>query len=107
MKYEMNPGSFITRIVTWVTGLVETFLGLRFLLRLFNANLSSDFVRWVYENTAPLLQPFVNVFPNTRLEGGFTVEFSTLFAMVIFALIGFLITALVMVLTPSALAKKK
>ncbi len=101
MKMDMDPGAFITKVVYWVTMVVTGFLGLRFLLRLFNASLSADFVRWVYDNSRPLLQPFLNVFPNTRLEGGFTIEFTTLFAIVIFSLIGFLIMALVDALAPS------
>ncbi|MBI3983844.1 YggT family protein [Candidatus Microgenomates bacterium] len=104
---EMDPADFIRKVVYWVTMAVNLFLGLRFLLRLFNANVASDFVAWVYENTQPLLEPFLNIFPNTRLEGGFTIEFSTLFAIVVYALIGFLVLALVDALTPARTIVKK
>ncbi len=98
----MRTGSitFINRLVYWVTMVVTGFLGLRFVLRLFNASTSAQFVRWVYDNSQPLVQPFINAFPNTRLAGGFTIEFSTLFAIIVFALVGYLIMALVNVVEP-------
>ncbi len=98
---EMKPGEFITKVVYWVTMVLEAFLGLRFILKLFSANPDSPFVRWVYENTQPLLVPFANVFPTARLGRGYTVEFITLFAIIIYALIGYLILALVDAVTPS------
>lgn len=91
----MKPAEFINSIVSWVVMAVNAFLGLRFLLRLFSANTTNDFVSWVYENTAPLLEPFLGIFPNSRLEGGITIEFSTLFAIIVYSLIGYLFMALV------------
>ena len=102
----MNPGQFVSQMVYFVLALVESFLGLRFILRLFNANSAADFVRWMYENTQPLLEPFENIFTSVRLEGGFTIEFSTLFAILVYALIGFLILSLINTLTPEPTAKK-
>ena len=102
----MQPSQFVSRMVYFVLALVESFLGLRFILRLFNANASADFVRWIYENTQPLLAPFVNIFTSARLEGGYTVEFSTLFALLVYGLIGFLILYLVDSLAPPLPAKK-
>ena len=102
----MEPSQFVSRMAYFILALVESFLGLRFILRLFNANAAADFVRWIYENTQPLLAPFVNVFPSTRLEGGFTIEFSTLFALLVYGLIGFLILYLVDSLAPAITTKK-
>lgn len=92
---EMKPDVFINNLVQWITAAVTSFLGLRFVLRLFNANITNDFVAWVYDNTRPLLEPFLSIFPNTRQEGGFSVEFSTLFAILIYAVFGYLILSLV------------
>lgn len=104
---EMKPDVFINNLVQWITAAVTSFLGLRFVLRLFNANGANDFVTWVYDNTRPLLEPFLSVFPNTRLEGGFTVEFSTLFAILIYAVIGYLILSLVSAISGSKKSTKK
>lgn len=103
----MRPDVFINNLVQWITATVTAFLGLRFILRLFNANAASDFVGWVYDNTQPLLEPFLNIFPNTRLQGGFTVEFSTLFAILVYATIGYLILSLVSALSGAKKPAKK
>lgn len=92
---KMKPAVFISNMVEWVTAAVTLFLGLRFILVLFNANATSEFVAWVYDNTAPLLEPFVGIFPDSRVDGTFVVEFSTLFAIIVYALVGYLILSLV------------
>lgn len=83
----------------WLTGLVnivffvaEVLLLLRFVLRLFGADSSTPFVSWIMETSQPLLAPFAGMFPTPVLEGGFVLEFTTLFALVIFELARFLIT---------------
>lgn len=103
----VNPGDMLAKLVYWVVMAVNAFLGLRFVLRLFNANTSSDFVAWLYSNTHPLLKPFTGIFESLRLEGGYTVEFSTLFAIIIYSLGGFLIMALVDALSGSTTHKTR
>lgn len=87
-------------------GVVMAFLGLRFLFRLFNANAGNDFVAWLYDVSGQLLEPFRGIFPAQEIQPGFIVEFSTLFAMVAYALLGFLILALVDALRPAVTEKK-
>lgn len=74
-----------------VIGLIEFLIGLRVILKLFGASANSQFVSWVYETTQPLLQPFVGVFPSPKVDGLFVIEFSALFALVVYALIGYLV----------------
>lgn len=77
---------------------IEGLLGLRFLIAAYNANPSNSFVRFIDNVSWPLARPFANVFSNRSWSHG-TVEVSTLVAMgvwlLIFALVGMLITALV------------
>lgn len=73
----------------------EAFLALRFALKLLGASARADFVSWIYETTAPLLAPFRGAFPSPMIEQGFILEFSTLFAILIYAVIGWLLTELV------------
>ncbi|EKD58468.1 MAG: hypothetical protein ACD_56C00116G0001 [uncultured bacterium] len=82
-------------IISIIFGVVEFFLGFRFLFRLFGASESAPFVRWLYETTEPLLNPFRNMFPAPRIEGVYVVEFTTLVALLIYMLIGYLILELV------------
>ncbi|MEX0668479.1 MAG: YggT family protein [Candidatus Saccharimonadales bacterium] len=84
-----------TRLVESLTnffvGIVEVFLGLRFILRLFNANTASEFVTWLYGVTDQLLEPFRSIFPVRAVQPGFEIEFSTLFAMLVYAVIGMVV----------------
>lgn len=91
---------FILFITNLVLGFIEIMIGLRIILKLFGANSSVPFVQWVYETTQPLLAPFLGIFPSPVLEGGFVIEFSAIFAMIIYALIAYLITAVVSALEP-------
>lgn len=90
------------RIPTVLTGfinlflwVVEIFLGLRFILRLFGANASAPFVQFIYNSSTPLLEPFRGIFPIRVIEPGMVVEFSTLFAIIIYALFAYLIMELI------------
>ena len=70
---------------------VEVLLVLRFVLKLLAANPSAGFVEWIYDTTQPLLQPFLYAFPAPAAKGGFTLEFTTLFAIFAYAFFGYLI----------------
>ena len=74
-----------------VIGLVEILLVTRFILKLFAANPQAEFVTWIYETTQPLLAPFLLAFPTPTVRGGYTLEFTTLFALFVYAFIGYLI----------------
>jgi hypothetical protein len=82
-------------LINLISGVVETLLSLRLILKLFGANPQAAFVTWVYETSAPLLKPFENMFPSPRIEGLFILEFNTLFALGVYAIIAyFLIEAI-------------
>ena len=88
--------------------IVESFLGLRFLLKLFGANSENGFVSWIYDMSAELLQPFRGIFPNAEFDNNFVFEFSTLFAMLMYAVAGMLVIALVdALITPAKSSKKR
>jgi len=100
-----RAGVLIEGLVNFFVALVVGFLGLRFILRLLAANPGNTFVSWIYDVTAELLAPFQGIFPQQVIEGGYVVEFSTLFAMLIYAVIGYLILALVSALTPAPVTR--
>jgi uncharacterized protein YggT (Ycf19 family) len=81
---------------------VEAILGLRFVLRLFGANANNDFVNWVYEMSGVLLEPFRGIFSSRVFENQYVLEFSTLFAMLVYAIVGMLLMWLIDALTPEA-----
>jgi uncharacterized protein YggT (Ycf19 family) len=82
--------ALIVYVIQLVLFLAEAVLLLRFLLKLFGANSQALFAKWVYETSTPLLQPFADIFP-TSSQGFFTLEFSTLFAMVVYSIIGYVL----------------
>jgi len=83
---------FLINIVFTVVGFL---LGLRIILRFFWANPSTPFVSWVYESSDSLLAPFAGIFPVSRIDGGFIVDFPAIFAVIIYAFIGYLILEVV------------
>ena len=102
-----RAADLLQNLTNLFVGIVTAFLGLRFIFRLFNANTANDFVEWLYRVSDQLLEPFRGIFPATELEPGYVIEFSTLFAMVAYALIGFLVLALVDALRPAPAVEER
>lgn len=94
MKFFL-PSQLIVILINGVTCLIEGVLGLRIILKLFNASTIAPFVNWVYETTDPLLTPFSGMFPAPKITGGFVIEFSALFAITIYAMIGYLVAEII------------
>ena len=78
----------------------EVVLALRFVLRLFGANSGNDFVSWVVEMSNPLLAPFRGIFPGAVFENQYVLEFSTLFAMLVYMVFGLFVMMVVERLAP-------
>lgn len=83
---------FVTNLVF---GVIEFLIGMRVLLKLFGANPTAPFVNWVYETSAPILAPFLGMFPAPKLQGGFVIEFSALFGLLAYAFVAYGITELI------------
>jgi uncharacterized protein YggT (Ycf19 family) len=86
--------NIITSIINFTFTIVGSFLLLRLLLKLLSANPEAAFVRWLYETSEPLLAPFEGMFP-TVVEQGIVIEFSTLFAVAFYAIVAYLLVALI------------
>ena len=68
-----------------VTGLLELALGLRVLLKLIAANPASPFAQMVYMVTDLFVWPFQGLTVTPTAGNGMTLELSTFFAMLIYA----------------------
>lgn len=78
----------------WVVfGLIV--LGLRVFLLAFSANASSEFVDFIYRTSADYLQPFRGIFPPKPVSATGYLDVSALFAMIIYALIGWGFSAVI------------
>lgn len=96
----------LTKVIYGAFGLAELFLGLRFILKLFGANASNDFVNWIYETSGAILDPFRGIFPTQVYKSTFVIEFSTIFAMIIYAIIAMLLVYIIELITRPVSHKK-
>jgi hypothetical protein len=90
-----NIRYWATAIVYFLLGLLEVVLGLRWLFRLLGANPDNNFINFLYSVSHPFVAPFNGIFNDQALghQGG-VFEFSTLIAMLVYALIAWGIVAL-------------
>jgi uncharacterized protein YggT (Ycf19 family) len=81
----------VSRAINIVLSIIELGLSLRFFFRLVGANPASSFVRFLYDATDGLMAPFSGIFaPVPVVQGGF-IDWSVLVAMLIYALVGYVI----------------
>jgi hypothetical protein len=73
-----------------VFGIVEGLIAIRFVLRLLGANPAAGFAQFIYGLTAPLLAPFVGLFPSPRFEGS-VLEVTSIVALIVYAMLAWLI----------------
>ena len=92
-------------VISYIVGIIETLLAIRFVLKLFGANSASGFVHFIYSVTNILTMPFDRIFGVTTAVTGETrsvFEPSILVAMVVYALIGYGISRLFTLNEPRA-----
>jgi uncharacterized protein YggT (Ycf19 family) len=96
-----REGSYNSRAVQavwWIVAFIDVLIGIRFVLKLFGANMTAPFVRFMYDVTWPLVAPFHGIF-NTTQEGRSILEPESLVAIAIYALIGWGIVSLIRLMT--------
>jgi hypothetical protein len=95
---EQRQFSFRATQLIWLgLGLLEALLGLRFLLKLVAANADNPFASLLYGVTGAFLAPFAGL-TGTPASGGMVLEVSTLIAMVVYALLGWVLERIVWVI---------
>jgi hypothetical protein len=93
--YRRTGGSYrAIQAVWWIVGFLDVLIAIRFVLKLFGANTSAAFVRFMYDVTWPLVAPFHGIF-NTTQEGRSILEPESLVAIAIYALIGWGVVSLI------------
>ena len=98
----MQRGYIITRMVDVFVGLVLLVLGLRVLFRLFDANAAAAFVGWIYDTSDVVMAPFRGIFPPAVIEPGNVLDVSALFAILVYAILGYLLTSFLASVTTDA-----
>ncbi len=85
------------QLIWFVIGLIEALLALRFTLKLIAANPGSPFADFIYSLSGLFLLPFFGL-TITPSVGGIVLEFHTLIAMIVYALVGWGLQRLIEVL---------
>jgi hypothetical protein len=87
--------TIVHRIVDFALGIIVLLLAARMLLKFFGANSGASFVSWLYGVTGQLVAPFAGIFPDWTIAGRYVIDFSTLFAMVAYIILGWLLLMLI------------
>lgn len=88
-------------LATWINGIylvlavTEGLIAIRFVLKLLAANPEAGFARFTYGVTGPLVAPFTGLLGNPGTTTGNQFEVTSLAAMAIYALAGWLLTRIV------------
>jgi YggT family protein len=81
----------ITRAIYLIFGLIEALLAIRFVLKALGANAEAGFAQFMYGVTGPFVAPFRGLFDTPQAASGATLEVHTLIALVIYALVAWLL----------------
>ena len=85
-------------VVGFIVGVIDVLIAIRFFMKLLGASTQSSFVTFIYGVTTPLVAPFHGIFPNSG-SGANIFESGSLVALVVYALIGWGIVALIRIVT--------
>jgi hypothetical protein len=99
-----------TQIVWYILSILEIFLAVRFLLKLFGANTLAGFTNFIYDATSFFVSPFNRVFFVPQVDGAI-FELATLLAMLVYWFVAWAIVKLLIMSksmsTPEAAEKLK
>jgi hypothetical protein len=94
-----SVGSWLSRVVTFVFGVIELLILARFVLLLVGANVQSGFVQWVHQAAGVFMAPFIAILGNQTINGA-VFEWAAIVAIAVYAIVAWLILALIRALTP-------
>src|SRR5687768_6999976 len=87
------------QVIWYILGVFETLLLFRFIFRLSGASPASPFVRMIYDFSGMLVAPFRGIYPQLGFERA-ALEWVTLVAMVVWAIIAYAIVYLFQLVKP-------
>jgi YGGT family len=87
----------LIQLVYLVFAVIELLVAIRFVLRALGANANAGFAQFIYGVTAPLVAPFVGLFPSPA-SNGMVIEPGTVVALIVYPLLGWVIGKLLWVL---------
>jgi len=85
------------QVIQYIAGLLLVLLAIRFVLALLGANLANQFANFIYVVTDPMVAPFRGLLQVSEFQAGVSrFEIETLLTMVIYALVTWGITRLIL-----------
>lgn len=100
-EYQTKKAIFRTYQVIWyILGIIEVVLAFRILLKLLGANTQSGFTSFIYSISNPFALPFAGILGVTGVSD-MILEWSTLIAMAVYAIVAYGIVALLQLVKPT------
>lgn len=90
-----STADWIGGLISLVVGIITILIALRVVLKLLAANTESGFTQFIYGVTGPLVRPFMNILGTPGANNGAVFEISSILAIAIYLLVGWLLTKLV------------
>ena len=84
----------IGRVIYFIFGVIEALIAIRVVLRLLGANPRSGFASFIYNITGPFVAPFRGLFNEPALSTNQVLEFSSIVAIIVYALLAYAIVRL-------------
>ena len=91
----VRPVVIVERIIYFLVAALLVLLAFRFSLSLLGANRGNVFANFIYDLSSVFVQPFFTLFSYDMQYGPSRVEFETLVAMVVYAVVGGDLVALI------------
>lgn len=86
----------LSRIIWLVAGIILLLLAFRFLLSLLGANTTNGFAQFIYNTSHPFVAPFFGLFHYNNIQYGVSrFEVYTLVAMLVYAAVAWILSAVV------------
>lgn len=101
-RYETKKVIFRTyQVIMYITGVIETLLAFRIILKALGANPDSGFVQFMYALSDPFALPFAGMF-RTITEGNSVFELSSFIACLVYLVIAYAIIQLFQLIKPTS-----
>lgn len=88
------------QIIWYILGVIEVILSFRIVLKLLGANPLSGFTNFIYSISEPFSSPFAGIL-RTSASSGMILEWSTLIAMAVYAIIAYGLVSLFQLIKPT------
>jgi len=90
-----SSADWISGVISFVIAVIAILIAIRLVLKLLAASTESSFTNFVYGITNPLVGPFQGILGTPASGNGSVFELSSLLAIAIYLLVGWLLTRLV------------